>query len=154
MAYTDLQSAAHYANDAAHEFTTLRDRARAGDAPVSSTGVQTIVGTTVTALDAAGQREALIDRVIQSRTPAGASSLTISRAKKLTRRALRRMQGRRYTRRAPRGHRISCRRASATKVRCKLAWRSRGSRFAGTALIVQDPKLTRVTLRIRAAPSR
>ena len=58
--YIDLNSVVHYAGDAAHELAELCERARSSDTPLSSSGVQGIVGSVVTALDAPGQRAALV----------------------------------------------------------------------------------------------
>lgn len=62
MAYQDLEAAAYYAEDAAHELARLQEEAARGTTPpVGAIGVGSIMGKVVTALDAAGHREALVE---------------------------------------------------------------------------------------------
>lgn len=83
---------------------------------------------------------------IQRTSPKG---LSMRRAKSLVRRKLAKQFGKRYSRRARRGSSLSCRKLSTRRARCRVAWRYRGARYAGSIAVTETSRGSRVTPRIR-----
>jgi hypothetical protein len=99
-------------------------------------------GTVVTTPEAGGTAG------IQKASPVP-SALSTRLARALARRQLAAEFGKRYTRRAQRGHSLSCRMLTTRRAACQVRWRYRGARYWGPIAVTATSAGPRVAPRIR-----